>query len=191
MHRAAWLACTITAATVSCSGPLHHARPEAQLRAAGARQIVGGVELPEAPGPEGCGAQARAAVVAHLVTTEVARTVAETLPWATTGATPVEILAAARRRGMAARIESGSWSSLRSAIERNAPCLVMLDVAPPLPAASASMHWSVVTGLARDNSSILLAAPHQRHYVVERDDFMERWSASERCLIEIATHAAE
>ena len=49
---------------LAACGPLHKSRPEAQLRDAGAHALVHGLDVPTSPGPEGCGAQALAAVLA-------------------------------------------------------------------------------------------------------------------------------
>jgi len=44
--------------------------------------------------------------------------------------------------------------------------------------------------VAADGSQVLLAARDARHHVVERDDFLRRWSKSANCMI-IVTRKGE
>jgi hypothetical protein len=48
------------------------------------------------------------------------------------------------------------------------------------------MHWSVVSGVADDGSEVLLAAHGRRHHVVDRQEFLKRWSKSAECTIRVS-----
>jgi ABC-type bacteriocin/lantibiotic exporter with double-glycine peptidase domain len=191
LPRAAAL-CLGLAAIVSgagCFSPLLHSVDEQRLRDGGGYEIVGGLSVPPVRGVEGCGAQALATVLAyHDPALDVCR-LAEELPWHTEGATPVDLLLAARQRGFGARIARGSWDELAESVRQGRPPLVMFDAAPQVGVlllrvpVSRMMHWSVVSGVAADGSRVLLAARDHRHHVVKRDDFLDRWSKSAYCTI--------
>ena len=67
--------------------------------------------------------------------------------------------------------------------------LVMLDVGVEVRTitmripSSKVMHWGALSGVAYDESKVLLAAPGERHHVVGRDDFLRRWARSDNCMI--------
>ncbi|MFK7960215.1 MAG: hypothetical protein AB8G96_06785 [Phycisphaerales bacterium] len=183
-------------------GPLGSTTAEARLTRGGTWTIVPDVAIPEPPGPAGCGAQALAAVlvggVRPLDRPRVASDLAAELPWHNHGATPVDLLLEARRRGATARIAAGTWDELREAVSRGEPPLVMLDAGlevrtlsatVPLPAV---MHWAVVTGMRDDGERVAIGAPNGRHHTVKRSWFESRWDASDRCVIHItpAGHAS-
>lgn len=186
----------MTAALVAgCFSPLQRSVDEAQLRAAGGYVFVEGLDVPPVRGVEGCGAQALAAALCCVEPEADATTLAEELPWHDHGATPIDLLLAARDRGAQARIERGSWAICAENVRQRKPTLVMLDMAPVVETiamripTSPVMHWSVVSGIADDDGRILLGAPRGRHHVVDRDEFMRRWAASEYCLIEVGRAA--
>ena len=54
----------------------------------------------------------------------------------------------------------------------------------PLPS---DAGFAVFSGVAVDGSHVLLAARDRHHHVVGRDDFLERWSKSDNCLILITS----
>jgi hypothetical protein len=179
----------LVALGAGCSAPLAASTPEARLRAAGRYDFVDGLDVPRVRGVQGGGAQALAAAVAFAAGGD-ARAIADALPWHDEGATPVDLLLAARDRGLAARIARGSWDDLEASVAAQRAALVMFDAAPKVrtiagPVGLPVMHWGVVSGVARDGSRVLLGAPEARHHVVRRDEFERRWDASARCLIVI------
>lgn len=172
-----------------CHSPLAVSRSERGLLATGDYHIIPGIDLPKVRGVEGCGAQALAASLAYVDTKIDAETLAEELPWHDEGATPVELLLEARRRGYKASIASGTWDQLAGFVENGATILVMFDAGyevrwlfstHELPRV---MHWGLVSGIAKDDSRILLAASNARHHVLTREEFERRWAKSEMCLI--------
>ncbi len=172
-----------------CQTPLMRSVPETTLQQRGDFDLVTGVNLPEVRGVEGCGAQALAAVLAFDDPGLDATALGEELPWHDEGATPVDLLLVARDRGCTARVARGTWEALVTEVQRDRPVLVMLDSALAVPTLFGPiptprvMHWAVVSGVARDDSQMLLAAPRERHFVVHREDFMRRWSTSAYCMI--------
>jgi hypothetical protein len=48
------------------------------------------------------------------------------------------------------------------------------------------MHWAIVSGVASDDSQVLLAAENRRHYIASTEDFKRRWERSDFCMISIA-----
>jgi predicted double-glycine peptidase len=177
----------VIALGAGCSAPIAASWTEASLRATGRYDFVDGLEVPRVRGVRGCGAQALAAAVAFADGGD-ARAIADALPWHDAGATPVDLLLAARDRGLEARIARGSWEDLAAGVAAPRAALVMLDAAPKVrtiagPVGLPVMHWGVVSGVARDGSRVLLGAPEARHHVVPRAEFERRWDASARCLI--------
>jgi predicted double-glycine peptidase len=174
-----------------CYSPFNFTFDEQRLLDQGEYTIVTGLDVPEARGPDGCGAQALATVLVFNDPALNAGDLADELPWHTEGATPVDLLLAARDRGFEAEITRGSWEAIADNVDHGRPLLVMVDAAPeirtlllriPMPK---TMHWSVVSGVADDGSELLLAARDQRHHVVGRDEFLKRWSKSACCTIRI------
>ena len=186
---AAVLAILATAlANAGClRSPLNTPRPEAALVAEGSWRLVSGVEIPRVRGVAGCGSQALAGVLAGDAA--AAASLAEQLPWHEHGATPVDLLLEARRRGWTARVRPGTLEALEAEVTAGHPPLEMIDAGlevrtllsrialPPV------MHWAVVTGVAEDGRAVLLGATRRRHHVVDAAFFDERWSRSDRCLI--------
>ncbi|MHC5006305.1 MAG: hypothetical protein ACYTGF_02985 [Planctomycetota bacterium] len=175
-----------------CYSPFNFTFDEERLLSKGDYAIVTGLDVPEARGSDGCGAQALAAVMVFNDPALNARDLADALPWHTEGATPVDILLAARDRGFEAEIVRGTWEAVAADVERGQPPLVMVDAAPefrtlllriPTPKV---MHWSVVSGVAEDGSEVLLAARNGRHHVVKHDEFLKRWSKSAECTIRVS-----
>jgi ABC-type bacteriocin/lantibiotic exporter with double-glycine peptidase domain len=172
-----------------CHAPLAQPVAEPRLLDRGDYDIIAALEAPTVSGVEGCGSQALAAALAFLDPTLDAHALAEALPWHDVGATPIDLLLEARRRGFDARVQSGSWEMLLQCVRRRQPALVMLDAAPELrtlvgriPSTSV-MHWAIVSGVSRDEEQLLLAAPGGRHHVIEREALLERWAKSDQCLI--------
>ena len=175
-----------------CYSPFNFTFDEQRLLSKGKHAIVTGLDVPEARGPDGCGAQALAVVLVFNDPALNARELADELPWHTEGATPVDLLLAARDRGFEAKITRGSWEAIADSVEHGRPLLVMVDAAPeirtlllriPMPR---MMHWSVVSGVADDGSEVLLAARGHRHHVLGRDVFLKRWSKSANCTIRVS-----
>jgi predicted double-glycine peptidase len=185
------LGLTASVCGAGCFSPFYRSVDEERLRSTGDYAIVTGLDVPPARGPDGCGAQALAAVLAFADPALSASGLADALPWHTEGATPVDLLLAARDRDFEAKITRGSWEAISEDVGQGVPLLVMVDAAPeirtlllrlPMPKL---MHWSVVSGVAADGSQVLLAARGRRHHVVGRDDFLKRWSKSANCTIRV------
>ncbi|MHC4219528.1 MAG: cysteine peptidase family C39 domain-containing protein [Planctomycetota bacterium] len=182
------LVATVPLPVYGCFSPFYRSVDVTRLRAVGDYEIVAGLEVPAARGPDGCGAQALAAVLAYHDPVLDPAAVADALPWHTDGATPVDLLLAARERGFDARISRGSWDAIAEQVRLGRPPLVMVDAAPEVRtlfhlSTPKSMHWSVVSGVESDGTHLVLGARGDRFHVVERDDFLKRWSRSANCLI--------
>ena len=182
----------IIAASAGCS-PFHRSVAEADIIKADKHVLVEGIDVPKARGPKGCGAQALGAMIAFANPGLPAKSVADELPWHDEGATPVDLLLAARHRGCEAVIARGSMDALKASIQSGRPILVMLDAGLearslvfgfryPTPDV---MHWAVVSGVASDDSQVLLAAERRRHYIASTEDFTRRWEQSDFCMISI------
>ncbi len=178
-------------ASGGCRAPLGRSVPESTLAESGAYALVPGMQVPQVRGPAGCGAQALAVVLAHLDARLDAQVVADELPWQDRGANPVDLLLEARRRGFEARVASGTWDDLVEAVESKRPPIVMIDSAFEILTLTRAwpvtpmMHWGVVSGVAVDDSRLLVAAEHARHFVIDRDLFLARWESSSNCLIQV------
>ncbi|MFG0328655.1 MAG: hypothetical protein ACF8PN_02045 [Phycisphaerales bacterium] len=179
------IACTVT----GCHGPLGRPYPAEELRQSGAFTLLDPVDSPEVEGPSGCGAQALAAAIARLKPGVDARDLAAELPWHDLGATPVDLILEARRRGLSATLLRGDLARLRQAVRDEESAIVMIDVAPQPRTILGRvdpanlMHWALVLGVARDESAIALVATEYRAHLVDRKEFERRWDASDRCLI--------
>ncbi len=175
-----------------CVSPLSRSVEQKRIVDSGRYHLIPAVGLPEVRGVEGCGAQALAAVLAFEDRGLDAAGLAEALPWHDRGATPVDLLLAARDRGFTARIARGSWEDLDDNMRQGRPVVVMFDAAPAMWSSGSRiqirkiMHWSVVSGIAEDGSSVLLAGQRGRVHVVRRDDFLRRWARSDCCMIVVA-----
>ena len=172
-----------------CHSPLLSSVDEQKLRATGDYRIIDDLTVPPVTGAEGCGAQALATVLAFDDPTADAAQLGEALPWHDVGATPIELLLEARRRGHAATIARGDWDLLAQHVLNDRPVLVMIDATPEVRTmllripSTKLMHWAVVSGMALDEQRILLGATDRRHRVVQREDFLRRWARSDNCLI--------
>lgn len=180
---------------VGCQDPLRTALPEARLLAKHQYILIKKLDLPEVAGSFGCGAEALGAVMGFLNPGLDPQAEAESLPWHDTGATPIDILLRARAKGYGAKVSRGTWSALTDHVQEGLPVLVMFDRSVKIRSAlgdhelSARFHWAVVSGIGLDDSEILIAAPAQRHIVLDRIEFMERWSKCEYCTITLRRRA--
>jgi ABC-type bacteriocin/lantibiotic exporter with double-glycine peptidase domain len=179
----------VVAVAGGCSSPLLRSVPATELERRGRHHLIEGLVVPEVRGVEGCGAQALAAVLAFVDPGLDATALAEALPWHESGATPVDLLLAARDRGAEARIASGDWDGLVELVDADQPVLVMINagfevrtITARIPS-SPVMHWAVTSGVATDGSEVLLGAPDDRHHPVRREEFLRRWSPSAHCMI--------
>ncbi len=185
------LSVALTLASAGCVSPLQRSVAERTLREDGGYRMISNLAVPAVRGVEGCGAQALATVLAFGDASADSAELAERLPWHDVGATPVDLLLGARDRGCEAAIARGSWETLAVHVARGQPVLIMFDAAPEVRTltgripTSRVMHWSVVSGMAADGSQVLLAARDARHHIVERDDFLQRWSKSANCMITV------
>jgi ABC-type bacteriocin/lantibiotic exporter with double-glycine peptidase domain len=179
----------------SCHSPIGMSYHENGLMATGRYDLISGIDLPKVDGVAGCGAQALAAVMAFEDDILNADSLAEELPWHEVGATPVDLLLEARARGFEATIARGDLEILAKSARQGQPVIIMIDAGyevrwffarHDLPKV---MHWAVVSGVARDESQILLAAKDGRHHKVEREDFERRWGRSDHC--QIVIHRAD
>jgi predicted double-glycine peptidase len=186
----AWIIAAMAAG--GCS-PLHRSVSEAEIISADKYVLIAGIDVPKTRGPDGCGSQALSALVAFTNPSRAAQSVADELPWHDDGATPVDLLLAARHQGCEAVIARGTFEALKASIESGRPILVMLDAGLevrslifgfryPTPKV---MHWAVVSGVAMDDSQVLLAAEKRRHYIAATEDFKRRWEKSDFCMISI------
>lgn len=176
-----------------CFSPVRRSTPETEIVSSGAYDVVEGLEVPEVDGAQGCGAQALATVLASLGRSADpaadAATLADELPWHDLGATPVDLLLEARRRGYDARVLAGTLAELADAVANERRVLLMLDVGVEVRTitmripSSKVMHWGVLSGIAYDGSNVLLAATEHRHHVVAREDLLKRWARSDHCMI--------
>ncbi len=194
LHRIEALALAIAAAGAAvagsgCHSPLLGSVSEARLRDSGKYHLVPGLDVPAVRGPEGCGAQALATVLAFGDPDADAEALAEELPWHRVGATPVDLLLSARDHGLEATVARGTWDALAEHARAGRPVLVMFNAGVEIRTLLARfktgkvMHWAVVSGMARDGSRLLLAARRARHHVAQREDFLRRWSESANCMI--------
>jgi ABC-type bacteriocin/lantibiotic exporter with double-glycine peptidase domain len=194
--RAATCAALLTLC-VACHTPLLRTTPESALASADRHHLIGGIRVPPAHGHEGCAAAAVAAVLASRQPALDPAALARDLPWHETGASPVDLLLEIRRRGFQARLERGTAQRLEELAQRGEPALVLIDAGPELQTLTRSvplvrgMHWAVASGVARDGSTVLLAAAGRRHHVVAREEFLRRWDASDRCMILVEGGPAE
>ncbi len=180
----------IALALAGCT-PLNRSVSEAELLKANKHVLITGVDAPKVDGPRGCGAQALAAAIACADPARPSAEVAAQLPWHDVGATPVDLLLEARRRGFDAVIERGTIDRLIDLTSQQQPALVMIDAGPKVRGLIISllglqpklMHWGIVSGVARDGSQVLLAAREHRHYIASRKDFLKRWEQSDCCMI--------
>jgi ABC-type bacteriocin/lantibiotic exporter with double-glycine peptidase domain len=179
------------AALALCSGcfsPFYRSVEEQRLRLTGDYKILPGLVVPAARGPDGCGAQALAAVMAFHDPGLDPAALADELPWHDAGATPVDLLLAARDRGFDARVARGTWAAVAENVRQGRPSIVMVDASPEVRtlfrfSTPKLMHWSVVAGMAADETQVLLGARGLEYHVAERDDFLKRWERSANCLI--------
>jgi predicted double-glycine peptidase len=176
-------------ALCGCGSPVMSSRPEARIIGSGRYDLIPALDVPRVRGPDGCGSQALAAVMAHRDRAIDATALAEDLPWHEAGATPVDLLLEARARGWRATVVRGDWDRLAELVREGTPGLVMIDIgytvrtiAGRLPT-STVMHWAIVSGMAIDGSTVLLAAPDARHHESDRADFIRRWERSDCCLV--------
>ncbi|MHC5114238.1 MAG: hypothetical protein ACYTGP_07405 [Planctomycetota bacterium] len=173
-----------------CASPLLSATPLERLPAQD-YDLIEDVAVPEVRGVAGCGAQALAAALARGASDLDAAALAEELPWHDEGATPVDLLLEARRRGATARIARGAWDDLVAGTARGEAMLVMFDAAVEIRTftstipASPALHWSMVGGVAHDGSRVLLATTKRRYHVVGREEFLRRWEPTAYCLISL------
>jgi uncharacterized protein YceK len=151
--------------------------------------------MPDNLSQANCGAQALGTVTASLQPPGIQFSQQELKVWDHDGATPLDVLIRARLAGFSAEVQLGNWQQLLQQIKSDTHTLVEFDstieVWTPFgffrrPRSQSLYHWSAVTGIAKDGSAILLAAPHGRDYIIRHDSFMRRWSRADDCLITIA-----
>src|SRR5688572_26427333 len=126
MPRASSILVLLAIALAGCS-PLNRSVSESELVKGNRHVLIEGVNAPEVDGPRGCGAQALAAAIACADPAQPSSDVAAQLPWHDVGATPVDLLLEARRRGFDAVIERGTLERLTDLTSQQQPALVMID----------------------------------------------------------------
>jgi len=192
-----WIILIVAAMAGGGCSPLHRSVSETDIIKANKHVLIEGIDVPRVRGASGCGSQALGAMIAFANPGGAgldAEAMADELPWHDEGATPVDLLLAARHRGCTAVIARGTIEALKASIESGQPILVMLDaglevrsmilgIRYPTPKV---MHWAVVSGVAIDDSQVLLAAENRRHYIASTEDFTRRWAKSDFCMISIA-----
>jgi|GEM_PF-3443354 len=179
----AWTSCAVVLCALvagGCAGPLRGPVPESRLVASGRYVIVEGLEVPRGGGSRGCGAQALATVFAHADPETDAQAECDRLPWREAGATPVELLLAARARGFEAELSRGSVAELRGHVVSGVAPLVLIDMSRR---GREVYHWAVVSGVGADGSDVLLGGEGARHYLISGEEFARRWSRTDYCTI--------
>ncbi len=182
---------TVSCVCVGCSAPLRASVAEQTLVRSGEYTVVADIDVPPVDSINGCGSQALAAVIAFFDPASESKTVYQSFPNREKASASYVLLLLARKNGFRAKISAGTWEGIADSIESGLPSLVMFNRAPkvwlPFEVKKEPMayHWSVVSGMSNDGKKILLAAPHNRHHVLERQVFEERWSVSANCLITI------
>jgi ABC-type bacteriocin/lantibiotic exporter with double-glycine peptidase domain len=174
---------------VAGCNPLGMVMSEQALLRSGKFDLIEGLRVPEVSGPAGCGAQALACLINYADPSRDARSECDSLPFHDAGANAIDVLLAARGRGMKASVSRGTWDSLAAFVEERQPVMVMFDrnlralspVKPP-----EIMHWAVVSGMSRDRTRLLCAAPGGRHHVIDRRVFLDCWASSDNCTIVVA-----
>ncbi|MBL8755231.1 MAG: hypothetical protein JNK15_18170 [Planctomycetes bacterium] len=170
-----------------CRSPLSHAVERTSLDAR--YTMVAHPDLPAAKGDEGCGAQALAVALARFDPAIDVQQLCDALPWHDSGATVVDLIVAARKRGYEVSLHQGTVQILREAVAADHIALVLLDVQTEVWSvfgwwsSAALMHWAVVSGTSDD--AIVLAG-RGRSYLVEATFFDARWAASSRCTLIVA-----
>lgn len=186
-----YAAALIGVALSGCVAPLTSSVSESRLEQSGRWRLISGIDVPCVRGIDGCGSQALAAVLAYYDPNIDAEALGEELPWHDDGATPVDLLLAARDRDFTAKVSRGSWEMLEQDVANDRPVLVMFDAAPEVYTITSRipttrvMHWGVVSGIALDGSQIAVASERARHHVIEREEFLKRWELSSNCRIAI------
>ncbi len=187
---AIWLALALAAIALGgCYSPLQSSIPEDQLIAAGEYDLIAAIDVPHVRGEAGCGNQALATAIAHVDRAVEPAALAEELPWHDQGATPPDLLIVARQLGYDAQVQRGSWETLEENVRAGTPSLIMIDASFQLRSLFSRakmpqvMHWMIVSGLSRDGTHVLLAAPNHRHHRVHRDEFLPRWAKADYCVI--------
>lgn len=178
-------------ACLGCQNPLGRCVSERHLLRSGKYVLIKGIHVPSIDDPRGCGAQALSSVMSFLDPRSPSSDIYESLPIRGQPCTPIELLLTARAKHYKAKVSKGAWADLKQEIDEGSPSLVMFDRASrmwsPLawPKQPQSFHWSVVSGMSRNEDAILLAAPNRKHYVVGKQVFQERWSTTKNCTITI------
>jgi ABC-type bacteriocin/lantibiotic exporter with double-glycine peptidase domain len=182
-----------------CRGPLRHSLPEERVLESREYMLTTDIHVPQGNGPAGCGAQALGAAMGRLDPARDPKVECDKLPWEQRGATPVDVLLAARHEGFRAKVVKGDWALVSREPDASTMILVLFDSSvevwsvlgyrhvPPV------FHWSVVSGASKDGKSLLLAGMGSRHYLVGRELFEKRWAEADNCaiLVQVPGHAVE
>ena len=179
---------------LGCEMPLQHPRSPAAFNQS-SYYLVPDVKMPASLANENCGAQAIATAAVSLDCSPPPFSTDQLRAWKVSGANAVDLLIYARMLGLTAKVQRATWPSLLQIAQSNRRALVMFDSSIEIwspfgwwhrPTAQCVYHWAVVSGFARDGSSLLLAAPDGNNYLLSHDSFTRRWNLADDCLITIA-----
>lgn len=195
LFRVVCLAAVSVAYIVACSGcadPLRHVVNEKRVSQTSEYTVIDGLDVPNTKDENACGAQALATVVAYYDNSRDSQVVFEAIPFRAANA--IHILLAARSMGYDAKVARGTWDLLEKKTREDVPTLVMFDRALEVwqPVTDVEIpkrpHWGVVSGVATDGKSVLLAAPNGKHSVVDRELFLKRWERCDFCAVTVRPH---
>lgn len=147
---------------------------------------VHAVDVPATLHPLDCGSQALAAAMAHCDGTQRAADIHSRLPNKGQVTNAILMLVIARQFGYHAEVKRGTLALLRQALQENIAPLVMYDVDLVVPEGArraTSPHWSVVRGIAEDDSAIRFALPSDGHADMPWQEFERRWKTTACCTI--------
>lgn len=176
-----------------CRSPLAHTVRTQDLAGRAGATLVDHADLPAARGNEGCGSQALAVALARFDPSLEPQALSDSLPWHDRGATVVDLIVEARKRGYRVSLHKGTLGLVRAAVQAGHVALVLLDVQTEVwtlagwTPSRTRMHWGVVGGVvegrAPSKGQVVLAGRRGTSYLVEEALFEARWSKSGRCMV--------
>ncbi len=198
------LGITVLVLAAGCAHSPHYGVRDVDHLVGDEYTVVPHLYVPEVRSPNACGMQALAAVLHFHDPAEDIEELLAYEPWDPRGATSIEILQQARRRGYEAQLHQGTWDLIATHLEAGAPVLVLYDASVEerlltmarqgRPAAiplnsriprgeEENLHWAAVGGISPDGNSLAIAIPRNRFFLMDRESFLERWEASANCMI--------
>ena len=161
------------------------------------------LDVPVSDKEYNCGAQALATVAHYHAPSTSADAFLQKFSSLPSASTIIDLHAAAKKNGYVALIRKGEFPDLQHSLEQARPPIVLLSIKPEFTRTirtvfgpridemasrreevpGSTFHWGVISGMKRDGSAILLAAPRGMHFVMAREDFERRWNRADRCLL--------